>query len=50
MRKSYRDLSLEEFAMLTSIAEERHRAFNWLCGLSLWSVGKHTDRNIDSSQ
>ncbi len=34
MKKPYRDLSFEEFAMLTSIAQERHKAFNWLCGLS----------------
>jgi hypothetical protein len=32
--KPYRDLSFEEFSMLTSIAQERHKAFNWLCGLS----------------
>lgn len=38
--KPYRDLSSEEFAMLTSIAQERHKALNWLCGLSpsgLWA-------------
>jgi len=34
MGKPYRDLSFEEFAMLASIAQERHKAFNWLCGLS----------------
>jgi hypothetical protein len=34
MGKSYRDLSSEEFHMLTSIAQERHKALNWLCGLS----------------
>jgi hypothetical protein len=32
--KPYRDLSFEEFATLTSIAQERHKALNWLCGLS----------------
>ena len=32
--KPYRDLSFEEFAMLTSIAQERHKALNWLCGYS----------------
>ena len=30
--KSYRDLTAEEFSVMTSIAMERHRAFNWLCG------------------
>jgi len=30
--KPYRDLSEEEFSRVTSIAMERHRAFNWLCG------------------
>ena len=30
--KAYRDLTSEEFASLTSIAQERHEAFNWLCG------------------
>ncbi len=32
--KAYRDLVREEFASATSIAQERHRAFNWLCGLA----------------
>lgn len=32
--KAYRDLSIEEFSLATSIAIERHRAFNWLCGLA----------------
>jgi hypothetical protein len=32
--KPYRDLTREEFASATSIAQERHRAFNWLCGLA----------------
>jgi hypothetical protein len=32
--KPYRDLSFEEFASLNSIAQERHKAFNWLCGFS----------------
>lgn len=32
--KAYRDISPEEFATATSIAQERHRAFNWLCGLA----------------
>ena len=30
--KAYRDLSPTEFSIATSIAVERHRAFNWLCG------------------
>lgn len=32
--KAYRDLTREEFASVTSIAQERHRALNWLCGLA----------------
>jgi hypothetical protein len=28
----YRDASAEQYHVLTSIAMERHRAFNWLCG------------------
>lgn len=32
--KSYRDLNAEEFSRVRSIAMERHRAFNWLCGYS----------------
>jgi hypothetical protein len=38
--KPYRDLSLEEYAQVTSIAQERHKALNWLCGYSpkgLWT-------------
>src|SRR6185437_3367175 len=34
MGKPYRDISLEEFATMTSIAQERHKALNWLCGYS----------------
>jgi hypothetical protein len=30
--KAYRDLSPDEFSIATSIAMERHRAFNWLSG------------------
>jgi hypothetical protein len=30
--KPYRDLGEEEQALAMSIARERHRAFNWLCG------------------
>ena len=32
--KAYRDITREEFGTTTSIAQERHRAFNWLCGLA----------------
>jgi hypothetical protein len=32
--KAYRDLTAEEYSKATSIAIERHRAFNWLCGLA----------------
>ncbi|MBK7642412.1 MAG: DUF4272 domain-containing protein [Planctomycetes bacterium] len=32
--KAYRDLSAEEFAVVTSITVERHFALNWLCGRS----------------
>jgi hypothetical protein len=31
-QKPYRELTAEEFSRVTSIAMERHRAFNWLCG------------------
>lgn len=30
--KAYRDLSSEEYLVATSIAVERHRALNWVCG------------------
>lgn len=30
--KAYRNLSEQEYFLATSIAIERHRAFNWLCG------------------
>jgi hypothetical protein len=30
--KPFREISVEEFRRATSIAQERHRAFNWLCG------------------
>lgn len=30
--KPYRDLSAEEYSAATSIAMERHRALNWICG------------------
>jgi hypothetical protein len=32
--KAYRDLTKAEYLKATSIAMERHRAFNWLCGLA----------------
>ena len=32
--KAYRDLTPEEYSRATSIAVERHHAFNWLCGLA----------------
>lgn len=30
--KAYRDMAAEEYSQATSIAQERHRALNWLCG------------------
>jgi len=30
--KPYRDLTADEWSLVTSIAMERHRALNWLCG------------------
>jgi hypothetical protein len=36
--KPYRDQTPEEFSIATSIAIERHRAFNWLCG---YAPGNH---------
>jgi hypothetical protein len=32
--KAYRDLTTEEYSQITSISLERHRAFNWICGLA----------------
>jgi len=32
--KAYRDLAQQEYSQATSIAVERHRALNWLCGLA----------------
>ena len=32
--KAYRDLTHQEYSQATSIAMERHRAFNWLCGFA----------------
>lgn len=39
--KPYRDVTDEEIIQLTSIAQERHKALNWLCGYAeenLWSA------------
>jgi len=44
--KPYRDLSFEEFGILTSIAQERHKALNWLCGFS--SSGRWADTPTDT--
>jgi hypothetical protein len=30
--KPFREMTVEEFASVTSISMERHKAFNWLCG------------------
>jgi hypothetical protein len=32
--KPYRDLSAEEYSRATSIAMERHKALNWICGMA----------------
>jgi hypothetical protein len=32
--KAYRDLSAEEYSGVTSIAAERHKALNWICGMA----------------
>jgi hypothetical protein len=32
--KAYRDLSPEEYSGVTSIAAERHKALNWICGMA----------------
>lgn len=44
--KPYRDLSPDEFSSLTSIAQERHKALNWLCGRS--PSGKWADTPTDT--
>ena len=46
MGKPYRDISIEEFAIMTSIAQERHKALNWLCGFS--SSGRWADTPTDT--
>jgi hypothetical protein len=32
--KAYRDLTDQEYSQVTSIAQERHHALNWLCGFA----------------
>lgn len=32
--RAYRDLTDEQYSLASSIAMERHRAFNWLCGFA----------------
>lgn len=44
--KPYCDLSSDEFATLTSVAQERHKAFNWLCGDS--PTGRWADTRTDT--
>jgi hypothetical protein len=44
--KPYRDLSSADFATLSSISQERHRAFNWLCGFS--PTGRWADTRTDT--
>ena len=44
--KPYRDLSSQEFATLTSIAQERHKAFNWMCRYS--PTGRWADTRTDT--
>lgn len=44
--RPYRNLSIEELAILTSIAQERHKALNWLCGFS--SSGRWADTTTDT--
>jgi hypothetical protein len=44
--KPYRDLSSDEFAILSSIARERHRALNWVCGDS--PTGRWEDTRTDT--
>ena len=44
--KPYRDLSSDEFAILSSIAQERHRALNWVCGES--PTGRWEDTRTDT--
>ena len=46
LRTPYRDLSSQEFATLGSISQERHKAFNWLCGYS--PTGRWADTRTDS--
>jgi hypothetical protein len=40
--KPYRDLTEAEFSVAMSIALERHRALNWLCGYAPGNRGRET--------
>ena len=40
--RPHHELTPDEFSRLTSIAMERHRAFNWLCGYSPGNRGAET--------
>ena len=40
-RKPFREMTVEEFVQVTSISQERHKAFNWLCG---YAPGNRWDR------
>lgn len=44
--KPYRDLSASEYSVVSSIAQERHRALNWLCGHS--RSGRWSDTPTDT--
>lgn len=46
MGKPYHNLSSDQFATLASIAYERHKAFNWLCGYS--PTGRWADTRTDT--
>ena len=40
--KPYREISEQEYFLATSIAIERHRAFNWLCGYAPGNIWAQT--------
>ena len=44
--KPYRDISPDEYGILSSISLERHKAFNWLCGYS--PTGRWEDTRTDT--
>jgi hypothetical protein len=44
--KPYCNLSSGEFTTLTSIAQERHKALNWICGFS--PTGRWADTRTDT--